>query len=173
MKSSSQEKVLESWAVATSTSLLTLSGFLAICKHFLGDRPFNQLLTVFYFCFISCLLNGLQHHALLFAQHFPVIGRVKAQGCHRQWRPWPLGLRQFRAACTAVHVLWFRPAPHTSLPAARMMEGHSELRAAQDQDCFALPVVTSVGLSLLQSASIPMPRSRAREEIQQSQLQVE
>lgn len=31
---------------------------------------------MFYFYFIFCLLSGIWHHAFLFAQQFPVIGRV-------------------------------------------------------------------------------------------------
>lgn len=125
VKGKSPEKVLESWALAASTALLMLSAFLSICKDFSQGQTF-QPFAVFYFYFISCLLNGLWHHALLFVQHLPVNGRVKAQGCHRHGRPWPLALRWSQATHPGVRVLWYRPAPHPSLPAARMMEGCSE-----------------------------------------------
>lgn len=130
VKGRNPEKVLECWAAATSTALLLLSAFLSICKDFSQGQTF-QPFTVFYFYFISCLLNGLRHCAPLFAQHLPVNGRVKAQRSHRHGKPWPLGLRWFQVTHTGVHVLWYRSAPHTSLPAARMMESHSECQAAR------------------------------------------
>lgn len=112
----------KSWHPGQWLPALLCSHFLASLMYEIGffrDRPFRS--SLFYFYFISCPLNGLQYCVFLFAHHFPGISGVKAQGCHRYGKHWSLVFQKFRAH-TGEHVLWFRPAPHTSLPAFQLPE---------------------------------------------------
>lgn len=89
VKGKSPEKVLESWALAASTALLMLSAFLSICKDFSQGQTFQRF-AVFYFYFISCLLNGLWHHALC-----PALAcqwQSQSTGLSQTWEALALGI---------------------------------------------------------------------------------